>query len=48
MKYEYLTNTPLDEAVEAYIHVLKSQGLSPKSETVSVFEGCCLRCAADV
>ncbi len=38
MKYEYLTNTPLDEAVEAYIHVLKSQGLSPKSETVSVFE----------
>lgn len=38
MKYEYLTNTPLDEAVETYIQALKKNGLKPKSEIVPVFE----------
>ena len=38
MKYEYLTNTPLSEAVTEYIAVLRANGLAPKSETVPVAE----------
>lgn len=38
MKYSYLTNVPLDEAVSEYITVLKTQGLEPKSEEIPVFE----------
>ncbi len=38
MKYEYLTNTPLTEAVTEYITVLRANGLAPKSETVPVAE----------
>ncbi len=38
MKYEYLTNVPLDEAVNEYITVLKAQGLAPKTEEIPVFE----------
>ncbi|NLL63481.1 MAG: molybdopterin biosynthesis protein [Ruminococcaceae bacterium] len=36
MKYEYLTNTDLDKAVNEYITVLKAQGLAPKAEIVPV------------
>lgn len=38
MKYSYLTNVPLDEAVAEYMTVLKAQGMEPKSEEVPVFE----------
>ncbi len=38
MKYEYLTNVPLDDAVSEYITVLKAQGLQPKTEEIPVFE----------
>lgn len=36
MKYEYLTNVPLDKAVEDYLQVLKDNGLSPQKETINV------------
>ena len=40
MKYSYLTNVPLDEAVAEYIAVLKAQGMEPKAEEVPVAEAC--------
>ena len=40
MKYEYLTNEPLDNAVNEYITVLVNNGLKPQVETVPVFEAC--------
>ncbi len=40
MKYSYLTNVPLDEAVAEYITVLKAQGMEPKAEEVPVAAAC--------
>jgi len=36
MPYSYLTNTPLDEARDTYLNVLKGHGLKPRIETIRV------------
>lgn len=40
MKYEYLTNVPLDEALENYLNALHRAGMTHKSESIPVFEAC--------
>lgn len=40
MKYEYLTNTPLNEAVDTYLNALKAAGMTYKTEVVPVPEAC--------
>ncbi len=37
MPFEYLTNTPLDEAIKIYINSLKSRGLIYKTESIQTF-----------
>ncbi len=36
MKYEYLTNVPLDKAIDDYLKVLTENGLAPQKETIDV------------
>lgn len=36
MKYEYLTNTPLDEAVKVFLSSLKKAGMKSKTEEIDV------------
>ena len=40
MKYNYLNNSPLDEAKKIYFEHLKEVGFGAKSETVSVSDAC--------
>ena len=36
MAFEYLTNTPLDQARDEYIELLRSKGFGPRTERVAV------------
>ena len=38
MAFRYLSNVPLDEAVEGYLAALRAQGMAPRTETVPVTE----------
>ena len=38
MAFEYLSNVPLEEAVEGFIAALKERGMKPAAETVPVGE----------
>ena len=38
MAFEYLTNVPLDEAVEGFLGALAERGMAPRTETVPVGE----------
>ena len=40
MAFQYLTNVPLAQAKEEYLHLLKEQGLTSKTEIIPVFESC--------
>jgi len=40
MKYQYLTNTPLDKAVQEYITVLENSGMKCKEQQIPVAEAC--------
>ncbi len=40
MGFEYLTNIPLAKAREDYLHLLKSHGYGPKTETIPVWDAC--------
>ena len=41
MAFQYLTNTPLDEAREQYLGTLRNNGLAPEPETVRTVDACC-------
>lgn len=40
MGFEYLTNIPLEKAQEEYLSLLKSNGFTPKTELIPVFDAC--------
>ena len=40
MAYQYLTNTPLEKAVEEYLSVLENLGMKYKTQQISVSEAC--------
>ena len=40
MAFQYLTNTPLDEAREQYLGTLRNNGLAPEPETVRTVDAC--------
>ena len=40
MAFEYLTNVPLVKAKEDYLQLLKENGFGPKTEIISVLQGC--------
>ncbi len=40
MAFEYLTNMPLEQAVETYLKVLKENGLSPGTERIPITRAC--------
>ena len=40
MAFTYLTNTPLNEAREAYLAALRGCGFAGESETVAVGDAC--------
>ncbi len=40
MGYQYLTNTPLDKAVQEYIMLLENAGMKYKTQQIPVFDAC--------